>query len=140
MHRRIKHVTFAKAAYIAGAWVAVVVGLPVAVDPSAARVGGTAGGIGLAIFANAVASNVRDGEVAAARFGVRPALRTARGVAGAGVALGLAAPADILPLTAIPLATLLALLPFRRSEHYGLVVVDGALLVGALLSVAFTPR
>jgi hypothetical protein len=140
LHRRIKHVTFTKSAYITAAWVAVVVGLPVAIDPGAVRVAWTVGVVGLAIFANAVASNVRDAEVAAARFGTRAALQVARGIAAAGVAAGFAAPAEIRPLTAVPLATLFALLPFRRSERYGLVVVDGALLVGALASVAIALR
>jgi len=86
------------------------------------------------------AADARDGEVVAERFGMRAALRAARWIAGAGVALGLAAPAEILPLAAIPLTTLVVLLSFRPSERYGLFVVDGALVAGALLSVAFTVR
>lgn len=138
LHRRIKHLTFAKSAYIAGAWVAVVVGVPAAIDLDTAHVGWTAVVVGLAIAANAIASNVRDKEVAAALFGARAALRVARGVAVAGLAAGLSAPEEVRSLAAVPLLTLCALMWFRPSERYGLVVVDGALLAGALLSISFT--
>jgi len=137
LHRRIKHLTFAKAAYIAGAWVAVVVGVPVAIDRGADHVSWSAWVVGLAIFANAIASNVRDKEVAAARFGTRASLRAARLVSTVGVAVGLLAPAEIRPLAAVPFLTLCVLLPFRPTERYGLVAVDGALVAGAMASIAF---
>jgi hypothetical protein len=116
------------------------VGVPVAIERAAAQVAWTASVVALAIFANAVASNVRDAEVAAARFGTRAALQVARGAAAAGVLVGVLAPADIRSLVAVPLATLIVLVPFRRSERYGLIVVDGALLVGALASVTIALR
>jgi hypothetical protein len=41
------------------------------------------------------------------------------------------------PLAALPIAMGVALLGFRPSERYGAGVVDGALLVGALLALAW---
>jgi 4-hydroxybenzoate polyprenyltransferase len=136
LHRRIKHLTFGKSAYITASWVAVVVGVPAAIDPDAAAIGWAAAFTATAIFANAIACNIRDREVAAARFGERRTLFVARACAAAGCLLGLAAPAPARSLVALPLATLAVLIPFRPSERYGLVAVDGALLVGAAIAVA----
>jgi len=137
LHRRLKRVAFAKAGYVAAAWVLVTVALP------AVRSGATpdlaawvAGALGAALLANAIASNVRDREAAAARVGAARALALARGTAAFGVAAALLAPAPARPLALVPLVTLLALLGFRRDERYGLVVVDGALTAGALLALA----
>ena len=135
-HRRIKHWTFGKSAYITAAWVAVVVIVPAAIDPRATAIGWVAALTASAILANAIASDVRDREVAAARLGEGPALFAARVCAAGGCLLGLLAPAPTRNLAALPLATLLALLAFRPSERYGLVVVDGALLAGALVAAA----
>ena len=46
------------------------------------------------------------------------------------------APAGARPLGLVPLATLAALVAFDPGERYGLVVVDGALLAGALGALA----
>jgi 4-hydroxybenzoate polyprenyltransferase len=137
-HRRLKHVTFGKSAYLTAAWLAVVAGVPAVIDPAAVHVGWVVGVAGGAIFANAVASNVRDFEVAAARFGSRRALGAARAIAAAGAVAGALAPAAVLPLAAVPIVTLTVLLPFRPTERYGLVGVDGALLAGALASAALS--
>jgi len=59
-------------------------------------------------------------------------LRIARGCAALGIACALAAPTGVRPLGLVPLATLAALVPFHPGERYGLVTVDGALLIGAL--------
>ena len=40
------------------------------------------------------------------------------------------------PLAFLPGAVLAVLVPFRPTERYGLVAVDGALLAGALLAIA----
>jgi 4-hydroxybenzoate polyprenyltransferase len=136
LHRRIKHLGCAKSAYITASWVAVVAGVPIAVDPAARDAVWVLSAVACAVFANAAASNVRDDEVAAARLGAAPVLLAARVVAAAGAAIALTAPATVVPLAAVPLFTLLALLPFRRSERYGLVAVDGALLVGAAVAAA----
>jgi len=136
LHRRLKRLVFVKALYLTAAWLAVVVGLPALEGVRPLHAAWVAGLLGAALFANALASNVRDGEAGAARFGPARVLRVARLVAAAGGALGFAAPAAVAPLAAVPLATLAALLPFRADERYGLLVVDGALLAGALLAIA----
>jgi len=136
LHRRIKHLTFGKSGYLTASWVAVVVVVPAAIDASARGVTWVAAVVACAIFANAIASSVRDREVVAARYGAGPALRAARLVAAAGVAIGIAAPAGARPLLLVPLATLLVLIPFRGSDRYVLMGVDGALLAGALACAA----
>jgi hypothetical protein len=135
-HRRIKHLTFGKSAYITAAWVAVVVLVPAALDPAASAVGWAVAFTASAIFANAIACNIRDREVAAALLGERRTLLVARTCAAAGCLLGLAAPAPARSRVALPLAMLAVLIPFRPSERYGLVAVDGALLVGAAIATA----
>jgi hypothetical protein len=60
----------------------------------------------------------------------------ARGCAALGVALAIAAPAPVRPFGAVAVATGLALLGFRASERYVLGVLDGALIAGALASLA----
>ena len=40
-------------------------------------------------------------------------------------------------MIAVPAATLLTLLAFRDGERYGFVAVDGALLAGALIAIAW---
>ncbi len=136
-HRRLKHLRFGKSAYITAAWVAVVVGVPAAIDPDATAIGWAAGISASAIFANAIACDIRDREVTAVLLGERRALFAARACAAGGCLLGLVAPAPARSLVALPLATLLVLLPFRPSERYGLVGVDGALLAGALVAAAW---
>lgn len=135
-HRRLKHLELAKAAYVTIAWVAVTVGLPAGLG-GARHTGWAAAAIGLAVFANAIASNVRDDEAAAARFGTRPVLRVAYAAAGGAAVLPLLGPEPVRPLAAIGLLTGLALLGFRPSERYGLGVVDGALALGGLAAIAF---
>jgi hypothetical protein len=137
LHRRLKRIPYAKAAYISAAWLVVVVGLPAALAPPARDAGWVGAVLGLALLANAVASNVRDAEAGAARFGTGPALWAARGGAALGAAVGALAPAPVRPLAVVPLATLLVLIPFRRDEAYGLLVVDGALLLGAALALVW---
>jgi hypothetical protein len=51
--------------------------------------------------------------------------------------VALAAPAGQRALLGIPALELLALLRFRADERYGLVVVDGALGLGALASIGW---
>jgi len=134
LHRRLKHLVWAKGAYIALAWTAVTVGLPWALAGRAAQPAATALVVLLAVYANAIASNVRDAEAGAARVGLARALQLARLLAAVGVVVAALGPAPLRPLLAVPLLTLLALLAFRADERYGLVVVDGALLAGALFA------
>lgn len=142
LHRRLKRFALAKAAYVTAAWVAVVVGLPAAAAHAPTGVGGPGGTrwvwaaatVALAIYANAVASNVRDREAGAARVGAGRALAVARGAAAASLGVAWLAPAPAAALGWIAAATLAALLPFRRGERYGLGVVDGALIAGAVVA------
>lgn len=136
LHRRLKHLTFGKSGYITLSWVAVVVGVPVAIGPGARDVGWAIAFCTTAIFANAIASNIRDREVAAARFGPARALAAARTIAAGGALCGAVAPMPVASLALVPLMTLGVLIPFRPSERYGLVGVDGALLVGAIAAAA----
>jgi 4-hydroxybenzoate polyprenyltransferase len=133
LHRRLKGLWTLKALYVTAGWVLVVVGVPAAAGGAAGRaVAWAAVILGLAIFANAVASNVRDAEAAAAVFGAARVLRLARGAALAATLLALAAPPALRPLGLVGAATLAAVLGFRPGERYGLAVVDGALLAGGL--------
>lgn len=133
-HRRLKRFAAWKALYITTAWVGVVVGLP-ALQREAQHLAWIAAVVGLSILANAIVSNLRDGEAATSRWGVHVPARLA--IASAGLACGLAllAPRPVLPLLAIAFATLLAVVAFRPDESYGLVVVDGALGAGALVAL-----
>ncbi len=136
LHRRIKHLALAKPAYISAAWLAVVVGVPAVQSPAASHGGWVAIVLAGAIVANAIASNVRDDEAAAAAWGSAVPLHIARTLAAGSVLLGALAPAPVRPLLAVPLVTLLVLVPFRPGERYGLIVVDGALLAGASAAIA----
>jgi len=135
-HRRMKHVPYAKSTYITLAWVCVVVLFPAVALGGARDVAWAAFVVGAALYANAIASNVRDAEAAVARIGTDAALRLARIAAGVGLALALVAPPPVQALGLVPVATGLALLGFRADEGYGHVVVDGALLVGGLVAIA----
>jgi hypothetical protein len=132
-HRRLKRLWMVKALYVTTGWLLVVVGVPAFATPAPlAAAAWVAGVLGLALFANAVASNVRDAEAAAAVFGGEGLLRVARNLAALSVAAALLAPPAIRPLGLVGAATFAALLRFRPSERYGLAVIDGALLAGAL--------
>ncbi len=139
-HRRLKGIPLAKAAYITLAWLAVSVALPAMATMATTAghgVAWVAGILGLSIFANAIASNARDREGVSAYFGRGPALHTARAVATLGIALAAVAPAAARPLGAVGATTLLALIPFRAGERYGLLAVDGALVLGAALAIGW---
>jgi hypothetical protein len=141
LHRRLKRFGFWKPFYIAAAWTAVVVGLPAlggALGAQASGAGGwVAGLLFLTLLANAIASNLRDDEAVASRWGPAVPLRLARSGAGLAVVGGLLAPEAVRPLALVPAILLLALVFFRADERYGLVVVDGALGIGAVAALAF---
>jgi 4-hydroxybenzoate polyprenyltransferase len=140
-HRRLKHVWSAKALYVTTVWVAIVVGVPaLAAQAEPRETAWAAGLVGLAIFGNAIASNVRDREAAAAVFGGDAALRVARTAAAVATCAAFFAPPTLRPLGWVGIATLAALLGYRPGERYGLAVVDGALLLGALTALVSGPR
>ena len=134
-HRRLKRFGWWKPFYVSAAWTAVVVGLPAVLATEPRHVGWIVSLLGATIVANVVASNVRDGEARSARVGAGVPLRIARGCAVLAILTAIFAPAAARALLPVPLATLAALAAFRDDERYGLVVVDGALLVGALLAL-----
>ena len=135
LHRRMKGIPFAKAFYIAGAWTAVVAGVPALVGPEPRGIPGVVLALYLTLFGNAVASSARDGEAGPALVGVGRALAMARACAFAGLAIAALAPEPASRIASIPLLTLLALAAFRPTERYGLVVLDGALLAGGALAL-----
>lgn len=139
LHRRLKRFELAKAAYVSTAWVCVVVGLPAWHASSTTHLGWVMAIVGASITANAIASNVRDREAAAAKLGLGRALGIARGFALLGMIAAALAPPAARVLLPIPVATGLVLLAFQPSERFGLVAVDGALLLGAALSLAVHP-
>lgn len=135
LHRRLKRFAFWKPFYVTAAWTLVAVLLPALADGSPRHLPWVAGLVFASVLANAIASNLRDGEALASRLSEGAPLRLARACAGAALALALLAPAPVRPLALLPAALLLALARFRAEERYGLLVVDGALLVGALLAL-----
>lgn len=120
LHRRLKRLSLLKPIYLVFAWLAVAVALPAAVVPSAANAGFAALVLAPALFANVAASR---------------SLVAAGALALLGVALAGVAPVAVRPLGAVALATFVALLRFRRTERFGLGILDGALTVGALASL-----
>lgn len=137
LHRRLKRLTGFKPGYITAIWLLTVVGLPAAVT------GATRGSIlwacaliGPALLANAIAFTARDREGASVWIGERRALMLARIYATTGALLGCVAPVALAPLALVPLATLPALAAWRRGERSALLLVDGALIAGALAACA----
>ena len=133
-HRRLKRFAWVKSGYITAAWLTVVVGLPTLLGGDRLLAGWALAVIAPALLANAIASNVRDREAAVPRLGVKRALGVARVVAALGVSTVFLVPEGLGSLAFVPAATLLALIAFRESERYGMLILDGALLVGALVS------
>ena len=132
-HRRLKgHPAFG-ILYVTLAWIIVVVGLPVAHGPHGSHLHGetllTAVTLGFVIAANLVGSELREAEPESS---TSTRLRTARLLALGGLLVSWLAP---LPLLPVALANLAALLFFRPSERYGLGVLDGAILAGALIGL-----
>ena len=139
-HRRLKRWLVVKPLYLTFAWTAVPVGLPALHDAGARHVAATAGVVGATVLANVALSNLRDREGLAARLGQAGTLAVASGILALGLAVALLAPAPVRPLAALPVAMALAVGAYRPGERYGAIVVDGALLVGSLLALAWPVR
>jgi len=139
-HRRLKHVALWKTGYVTLAWVAVCVGIPVAaaaVTTAPTDALRAAGVIGLAIAGNLVASNLRDRESGAALVSARRAVLTSTACCTGGVLVALVSAPMLAPIPLLELAAVAGIAGRPSdSERYGLVVVDGALTVGALISLA----
>lgn len=134
-HRRLKRIPFAGAAYIAAAWLLVVVGLPAIVAGGASNAVWVAAILGVTLLASTIVSDVRDVGASLDRLGPEVALQIARALAVVGIMLAALAPPVVRPLIAVPVFTLASVIWFRPGERYGLVVVDGALLAGALAAI-----
>lgn len=131
LHRRLKAHSAAALAYVSLSWVAIVVGLPALVAGPGLRVTtllASAIGIGSAVTANAIASDLRGTLFDA---GAAARLRIARRTALASSVICLAL-APIRPLAVVGAATWLSVVCFRPDERYGLVVLDGALMLGGV--------
>jgi 4-hydroxybenzoate polyprenyltransferase len=135
LHRRLKFIPFGKAFYIAAAWTAVVAGVPALAGARPEHAAPVMLALFLALFGNAVASSVRDGEAGPARIGLGRGLAIARLCAVAGFLVAARSPEPAARVLWIPLMTALALFGFRPSERYGLVVLDGALVAGGALGL-----
>jgi hypothetical protein len=135
IHRRLKHRLALKVCYLAAAWLAVVVGLPVVLRPEATGILWVSLVVGSGLVSNAIASNLpwRDERANGREPGA--GLWWARGAATTGLLLASVAPTGVRALAGVPLAVLVTLLGFRSDERYGLFVVDGALVAGAGLAV-----
>ncbi len=138
LHRRLKGFSRLKATYVSLAWVAACVGMPWL---TSSRDLGTGTWVTAILFptlvANLVASNLGDDvepHAARDRGSALPALRIARGSSVVAIVLALVAPVELRALGWIPLAEGLALAAFRPDERYRHLVVDGAILLGALAS------
>jgi len=136
LHRRLKGHLAGGVIYVTAAWLMVVVGLP-AVGRSpweidASSLVWVSITMGLIISANLLGSELRE---------LEPGPRTLRRLQ---IARVLAAAGSLWPslepstgaLVPVGACTFLALLWFRFDERYGLGVLDGALLLGALLGLA----
>jgi len=142
LHRRLKTRRNARVAYVTGAWLAVVVGLPA--QAWLAETGSAGAGVraiallgvaqGSAIAANLVCSGIRvwpGGGIPAAERG---RLVFARGLAGVGAAATLALGGGLWPLAALPASQALAALRFRSDERFRHAQLDAELLAGAILA------
>lgn len=136
-HPYLKRFLFFKEAYITLTWVSVVVFLPAFSSVKPAHLGWVLTVIGLPIFANIIASNIRDAEAGVSLLSREFTLYFTRLLAIVGIICGVLGPEVVFSLTAVPLATLLSLIWFRDDERYGLLFIDGSLLVGGLIAVLF---
>jgi hypothetical protein len=136
-HRRLKggHRAFS-VFYVTLAWLAVVLGIPAATFAgelqSPLGVAIVASALGPSIAANLIASDLRGQSLDKL---TRRRLRTGTWIALAGC-LGPLAASGFRPLIAIPVAVCASLAGFRPSEYYGLLGLDGALLLGSLAAIA----
>jgi hypothetical protein len=135
-HRRLKRRIWAKPLYLTLSWTAVTVGLPWTSDPGARHAAPVTAVVSMTILANVILSNLKDGEGAAARLGRRHALGVAAAVLAGALAVALLSAPPVHRLTWLPVSMGLAVAGFRPGERYGGIVVDGALLAGALLALA----
>ena len=86
------------------------------------------------LAANLIASNLRDDETQLFRARPRTILAIALGLTAISMGIALWAPGAIRVAGWIALLEGLALAGFRADERYGLLVIDGALLLGSVVA------
>ncbi len=133
-HRRFKHLPYLKESYLTMAWLAGIVGLPLAFHGGGSNPVWTLVALAPPLLANDLAASARDREGLALNLGAPRALALARGLALLGIGACLLAPTPVRPLLAVSLAMGMSLVSPRPGEHYGFAVVDGALLAGGLVA------
>jgi 4-hydroxybenzoate polyprenyltransferase len=134
-HRWLKRIALGKAVYIAGAWTAVVAGVPALAARDARHAALVCAVLFTTLVGNAVASSARDVEALAALLGPRRMVAIARALVLLALLMALFAPWPVARLAPVPLATLVALQWWRPGERWGLFVVDGALVVGGVVAL-----
>ena len=139
-HRRLKGFTQLKAAYVSVAWAAACIGMPWIASGRDLGAGAWISAILLpTLAANLVASNLGDEGFGDLDVDDSPRhrildLRSARAFCAFALVVALVAPADFRPLLWIPVCEGIALAGYRPEELYRAIVVDGAILLGALAS------
>lgn len=131
LHRRLKQQDAWKGLYVTAAWVGVTAGIPALSAPDAPAMPWVLAIYSGAIGANLIATQLRQ------QF-TKPGLLKAACLAAASLLAALLGPAAVGPLVCIPGCVGLALAGFRPGERYGLVVVDGALLLGGVAALALS--
>jgi 4-hydroxybenzoate polyprenyltransferase len=137
LHRRLKRFEIWKRIYVTVAWVAVTAGLP-AVGSSGSSATGWLLAIYTAVIASNLAATALRGADRAEVSSTRRLLPT-RAIAVFAAILAMVGPPGTRPLLWLPLAQLAGLAAFRPSERYSLVVLDGSLAIGALVSLGARP-
>lgn len=137
-HRRLKGHIGAESAYVAGAWLAISVGLPALAQPlspaALALLPWVCAVLGGTLAANALASSLCDAKTPPRHLAATLSLAVLLALASVGVAGW--APAGVHSLGVVPLAQLASLIFFRRRERYALGGLDGGLGVGAWIAAA----
>ena len=134
LHRRLKTHPVLKTGYVSLAWVAGCVGIPwIAADRPGEGLW-LAGSLLAVLVANLIASNLRDAEAHPLPARPETILSIAFTATAISMTVALLAPGTAVVAGWIALLECLALAGFRADERYGLIVIDGALLVGCLLA------
>lgn len=132
-HRRMKRFPAWKATYVSVSWSAACVGLPWLGSRAELSAGAWVSALFVtSLAANLIASNLRDDEAMSFPDGHRIILWIARAFVVVAILIAAFGPSEFRALVWIPVFEGLALSQFRRTERYGHLAVDGALLLGAL--------
>jgi 4-hydroxybenzoate polyprenyltransferase len=134
LHRRLKTHPVLKTGYVSLAWVAGCVGIPWIAAGRPGEGLWLAGSLLAVLVANLIASNLRDRETHPLPARPDTVLSIAFAAVAVAMTVALLAPGRAVVAGWIALLECLALAGFRADERYGLIVVDGALLVGSLLA------